>query len=374
MEKIAYLNPYNDGTGYAQAGIRTMLALDSVGYDVYPVETKLAGQNVPAPQRLLDLSLRKIKNPDIIIQHTLPPFFVYHGGAKNIGFFHIETENIRASNWQKYANLMDEIWVSCHQNMYALEDSGVTKPIKVVHLGADLSEYNKTYTDINLPKQNACTFYTISDWSTRKNVESVIRAYYLAFNRRHDVRLILKCYIDGKSQVDSEKIIKNRIDEIKKEMRLNNYPSIYLITSYLSDEGIKKLHATGDCCVFGERGAAWNLVAFDAMCFGNGVIVNRYGGQEEFCYHNSDEAMWQTSYRMSPVYGMDHCPYKNLYTGRELWGDPDIEEMSTNMSEFYQIWTNKEFSKDKFKQLRQNHISKFSLESIGNYIKNEVLS
>lgn len=367
------MNPFNDGTGYAQAGIRTMLSLDAVGYDVYPIETKLASQVIPAPERIQNLSLRKCINPDIIIQHTLPPSFVYRGGAKNIGFFHTETDNIRCSNWQKSANLMDEIWVSCYQNLHALENSFVNKPIKVVPLGAHLNQYYKSYNKLDIPKPNCCTFYSISDWSSRKNVEGIIKAYYYAFNHRSDVRLILKCYVDGKSSQDSKKIIKERISEIKKQMRLNNYPPIYVITDYLSEEQINKLHATGDCCVFAERGAAWNLVAFDAMAFGNGLITNGYGGQQEFTLHHPPLGMWQTSYHMIPVFGMDHCPYPNLYTGRELWGDPDIEEMATYMAEFYQIWQNKEFSKSHYQDLRSEHISKFSIESVGNYIKEEVL-
>lgn len=367
--KIAYLNPFNDGTGYAQAGIRTMLALDSAGFDVYPVETKLAGQVIPAPKRIQELSLRKCKNPDIIIQHTLPPGFVFHGGARNIGFFHIETSQILASNWQKYANLMDEVWVSCHQNHLALLDSGVDKPILEVPLGADLSIYNKTYEKIDLPNSQYCTFYTISDWSSRKNIEAIIKSYYYAFSGRNNVRLIIKSYIDGQSIENSKKIIAEKVNEIKRQMRLNSYPPIYIISNYLTEEQIHSIHQTGDCCVFAERGAAWNLVAFDAMAHGNGLIVNGYGGQEEFALHNSDLGMWQTSYNIVPVYGMDHCPYKNLYTGRELWGDPNIEEMATHMAEFYQIWENKEFSKDKYKELRKDHINKFSIQSVGNYLK-----
>lgn len=368
--KIAYLNPFNDGTGYANAGIRTILAMDSVGLDVRPVEFKLANQTVPAPQRVQQLAGKPYEKPDVIIQHMLPPGFVYRAGAKNIGFFHCETTHFIPSKWQHYANLMDELWVSCRQNIEALKESGVTKPIRYVPIGQDPFFYDQEFKPLDIQtnnNDNVYTFYSISDWSHRKNVETVIKAYFLAFSRNDNVRLILKCYIDGHNWNDSEKIITERINQIKIELgkygNPKEYPPIVLITNYLSDDEINRLHATGNCCVFAERGAAWNLVAFDAMGFGNDVIASNWGGQTEFM--DGSNRLFLIDGKMIPVEKMQNCPYKGVYHCSSEWFDPYLDELAHTMSSMY----NHKVTKSENKQNRAELLREFSLESVGEKIK-----
>lgn len=360
--KIAYLCPFNDGTGYANAGIRTMLAMDAVGLDVYPIEIKMASQTIPAPERLQMLALKKCEKPDVIIQHSLPPIFQYFGGAKNIAFFHSETSNFIRSGWQHYLNLMDEVWVSCKQNADACKASQVQKPVHTIPLSYDFDSFEESTEILPLPKPDAYTFYSISDWSERKNVKAVITSYLSEFTSYDNVRLILKCYIDGHSTQDSERILKEQIKEIKQQLRLNHYPPIYLITKYLSDDEINALHNTGDCCVFAEKGAAWNLVAFDALVYGNALIINSWGGQTDFIEKLSPEGIDLVPSNREIVTNMNHCPYGGLYTGTESWYNPSTQSLRECMRFRYSIGKRKYNRKEGMRQY-------FGLEAVGQQIK-----
>jgi glycosyltransferase involved in cell wall biosynthesis len=354
--KVVYINPFRDGTGYAHAGIHTALALDKAGFDLVPRCLKLAGQYVEMPQRLIDLEKKSSDGADVVIQHLLPPMYTYRAGFKNIGYFHCETDHFRPSLWQAYLNLMDEIWVCSQQNKEAAIKSGVVKPIKVVPIPCDPAQYRKEYPKLHLFDGSPFVFYHVGDYSERKNIDNLIRAYYEEFTRQDNVVLVLKTYKEGKSPQESNEILKQNIRIIKSKMRKYNidiYPPIILITDYIDESYMMALHQLGHCFVSLERGAAWNIPAFDAMAFGNHVVVNGWGGQDQFV---TGENALRLSYNMISVYGMDHVQYNGLYTSYEKWAEPDFEMAKAAMRNAYQ--------KGKVKVDRSKWLEEWSYESL----------
>jgi glycosyltransferase involved in cell wall biosynthesis len=359
---ILYLNPYRDGTGYANAGNNAMLALDKLGHNVYPVEYKLAKQVIEPPSRILELENRPVDTKiDAIVQNVLPPYMTYVPGVKNIGYTFFETTQFRASNWQYYLNLMDEVWVSCPENEAAAKASGVTKPIRVVKMYQNRDVYNKQYPPVNLGLQNRFAFYFIGDYSAKKNVDNLLKTYYRYFTVYDNVVLVLKTYVSGVPTERSYDLIRSRIEEIKQSLRMgkgNLYPPVVLIPSYLSDDELYSIHQQCDCFVSAERGAAWNIPAFDAMGFGNQVIVNSWGGQTQFV---NGAGTYKIPATKVPVDGMHNCPFAGMFTSRgEYWYEPDYEDLGRSMI----MASTFRHAKDLLKGVRQELLADFNLESL----------
>lgn len=367
--KILLCSDYLSGTGYASFSCDTILSLDAAGIDVVPRSFKLATQTVEPPARIRELEKKSIDNITHVIQHTLPCYFSYRGGIQNIGLFHMETSNWLASGWAHSMNLMDQLLVSCPENEKAAKESNVTKPLSVIPRGLNASLYDKKlYKQLNLNIGTRYAFYHIGDYSTRKNTANLIKSYLEEFSKSDHCVLILKTYIEGMNPQQSLQAINEDIQKIKQSLRksaVDNYPPIILLTDYLSNEAMMALHAMGDCFVTLERGVGYGLPMHDAIGFGNWVIANGWGGHTQFTIQG--KTGWLVPYRWETVSGMTRCPFPNLYTCHEKWGDPDCEEAKAYMREAYN-------SKIKIDEhIRQEFLQEFSYASVGEKIKRVIL-
>lgn len=341
--KVVYIGDIYSSTGYAVAAINTILSLDAAGVDVVARNIKLCGQNIPPPARIQELEKKSVDGATHVIQHYLPNLLTYRSGFKNIGYFHCETDQFKASNWQHYLNLMDEVWVCSPENIEAAKKSGVTVPIKLVPLGHDPEVYKKKYPPLEIGIGNRFAFYHIGDYSERKGSERLIRAYFEEFSRRDDVVLVLKTFREGLSPEDSHKFISGEIQKIKKKMRLCNvdvYPPIIIIPGYIPTEQVYGLHKQCNCFISLEAGAAFNLPSYEAMAFGKKTILNGYGGQTQFAPHNPPNN-YLLPYQLESVYGMDHVAYQSVYNSTEKWGVPNMDAARKAMREVYNNWKNK---------------------------------
>ena len=334
--KLAYLSVFKDGTGYSNFAIDTALALDSAGVDVVCKNIKLATQTVEPPQRIHELMGKSDDGITHVVQHILPPYFSYRAGFKNIGFAHFETTHFKPSNWQYYCNLMDEIWVSCPENEKACKDSGVKVPIKIVPRGLDVTKYDRTKYQVNFGIAGRYAFYHIGDYSSRKNTYNLIKSYFETFSKQDNVVLVLKSYVEGVSPQESTRIINEDIKSIKISLRKfgqDMYPPIILITDYLDDASMMALHASCNCFISLERGAAWNLPAHDAMAMGNYIIVNNSGGTNQYIFDGQEGGLVES--HLESVNGQTRCPYPNLYTCHEEWWEPDYQDFKTRLRFVY---------------------------------------
>jgi len=336
--QIVYINDYESSTGYSVQAIDTILAMDKVGIDIVPRSFKLATQTIKCPSRIYELEKKRIDKPITVIQHTLPNYFCYYAGFKNIGYFHCETTNFKPSNWQYYANLMDEIWVASKENYKACIDSGVIKPIKIVPKPINVDNYKKEkYDRYEFLDKDVYVFYHIGDFSSRKNTSALIRCFLETFSRYDNVVLLLKCYVEGTSSDESRNIIGNEINNIKVSLRkggFDQYPKIILLTDYVNSDEIYKIHANGHCFITLEKGAGYNIPAHDAAAFGNWVVASQWGGQNQFIRDSVNGNL--LSYEMETVSGMVRCPYPNIYTCHEEWSNPNVNEFKSLLRSIYE--------------------------------------
>ena len=142
--KVLYINNYKDGTGWANAGINNILALDAAGVEVVPRAVTFNSTKGECPSRITELEDNSINDCDVCIQHTLPHLYSYDGNFRNIGFFATESSNFKDTFWHKSCNLMDELWVPSLHTRAAARLSGVTKPIHVAPHSLNMESYQDT--------------------------------------------------------------------------------------------------------------------------------------------------------------------------------------------------------------------------------------
>lgn len=357
--KICYLGVYKDGTGYANQAIHNMLAMEAGGIDVVARAICLSQtKNYELAKKVEHLEQKSTNNVDIVIQHILPHLFEYKKDVKNIGIFDWETTHFNRSNWSYCCNLMDEIWVPSIQNVQAAKDSNVTVPIKVLPCACDITRFDNPPKPLDIaPLKNKCVFYVIGEMTRRKNIIAIIRAFYSAFSLRDDVALVIKTNIPGKSPNESTDILKTTTEDIKKSLhtyvRQQYYPPIICITDFLPDQKLDQLHTACDVFVLTSHGEAWGIPAHDAMGFGNPVILSNWGAFPELtCAQASEywepktkkfrwpgeiDCGWLIKGQLTPCFGAVES-FPDLYTGAELWFDPDIEQLITHMKRAYIEW------------------------------------
>lgn len=384
--KIAYLGVYRDNTGYAHAALSNILACENARLDIVcrPVTLNHNRLNESCPVQHLEK--KNLNNVDIIVQHVLPHCFQFKYGVKNIGFFEIETDRIRKTDWIQSCSIMDEIWVPCYQNKKALEFSGINIPIHIVpHAVKQRDNIDVDRLPI-LNIENKCVFYTIAEFTKRKNYASLLRSYLSSFNYKNNVALIIKANVPGQTPEQSLQTIQKFINDIKQAICLypktEYYPEIYVLTQRLNNEQMQQLHNTGSYFVSASHGEAFNLGAAEALSYGKPCILSNYGGHFDLLSDNitawndnkrlfdtsPSNAGWLTGGQLCPCFGMEQFA-GNLYDGLCYWFDPSIEQLRQQMIEAYGIWKSHYSTYKHMSMDAKVRASKFSYENVGKIIK-----
>ena len=365
--KILYVGHYKESSGWSQAAIDYILALDSVGVDVVCKNIKLTNKSYDIPTRILELESKDLNNIDYCIQHVLPHHLVATDKfKKNIAYFAGETNTIKHLSWFENLCNMDEVWVPNEQYQNVLIANGI-KTVKTIPHTFDMSKYSLQYKTIHFNEYNSCfKFYTISDLDDRKNIDSILRSYYSEFNSDDNVLLVLKIKKYSLSEEDLNTYIKNKIQNIKKELRmykdLSKYAPEIIISSNISNADIMSLHQSCDCFVGISHGEAWSIPAFDAMCFGKTPICSNNGGPADFIDKNNIS----TGKLIDGTY--DVCSHKDpafmeLFSGREEWFHPSEQLTKRAMREIY---SNQQNINKKAGLIRGTN---YSYENIGKLMK-----
>jgi glycosyltransferase involved in cell wall biosynthesis len=259
----------------------------------------------------------------------IPLMFKRHKrpGALNIGFTMWEATRLPAV-WTNLCNDMDAIFVPCHWNREVFENSGVTVPIFVVQPGVN---------DDNLPKigekipSKDYRFYSIFQWTERKNPAALLKAYFTTFAGIEDVSLTIKTY---KHHINNGLTIEKEIKKVQDEIRLSpgkKFPKVEIIRGFLTRDEVDQIHRTHDCFVSAHCSEAWGLSLMDAMSHGNPVIATKYSGNLDY---QNDSNSFLTSHRMAPVSGMgQYAPW--FFADTMSWADVDLYSLMDGMKAAY---------------------------------------
>jgi len=369
--QIVHYAHFNDGTGWANASVEYARALN-IAIKNYNEENKgksrcslqlfsckLNQSNIPIPDDLAHLEVKKVQlDPTaftICLQQTLPHFMGYLDGFKlNVGALVCETD-FKYSDWPEYLNMMDTVVVPSESNYDNVFRSGVLEnklyKIEYPFNPADVVKYNsiKKSESIHPLLDGNYVFYTISEYSKRKNFGALVRAFLAEFDPAEPVSLVIK--MSG----DKEALTKE-IEEIKAGMKLYQdraaYQPIVLISERLTDDRLIQLHKDFDCFVNVSHAEGWSLPTFQATMFGKQVLSVTSGGVHEFV---ESEGLISAQ-KEGCIGATDTLPF--LYTAREEWRNVNLPSLQYKMRQAYTI-------RSKFKSNPPSLLKHYTYEKIG---------
>jgi len=356
--KILFIGNIFEISGWSKAAEGHVRALNEVGVDVTICNIKLT--NVPNPDThplISDLAKRPIGKPDVIILNTLP-FLYQRSSAKTIGYYMSETDRL-TPGWSSSINLLDHAIVPCYTNKQASIASNVKIPISVIPLVNTVESVEYPIHPVRKNFGNdKFIFYTVGEWTQRKNVEDIIRAFHLEFSPSEPVELLIKTTPQGMQ--NPAQFINETVERIKSGLGIyrdiSRLKRENIICNYTNEDEINSIHSSCDCFVSASHGEAWCLPAFNALAFGNSVVVPNWGGFAEYC---TEKNSYLVSGREDYVHDCEG------YAGTSKYFYPSIESLRENMRKAYSL----KAVNLKKKQQAAIDMKKFSIENVGRQYK-----
>jgi glycosyltransferase involved in cell wall biosynthesis len=333
--KILYTGALFDSSGYAEASrnyINALIEQPNIELSIQSVSFETWKTNLESFNQKVQPYLNKdIGIPDVHIVHLTPENFprFRRAGVKTIGITVWETDRL-PHDWVTLCNVMDEIWVPCDWNVEVFRTSGVTVPVRKIPHCIDLAEFSNIQNEHSIADQinsNRFNFYSIFQWSSRKNPEGLLKAYLSEFDASDNVCLVLKTYYTNNS-IQDRTLIVEAIKKAKNDLQLTNTPPVLLVHGGLSRDEILTIHNCCDCFVLPHRAEGWGVPHFEALAMGNPVIATGYGGNLEFMQLANS---WLLSFFMTPVAGMG----RPTYNGKMHWAEPSLDDLQRYMRQAY---------------------------------------
>jgi len=366
--KVLFVGVYRDGTGWGNAALNYILALDAAGVDVVPRAIKLNNVQAEVPERIIELEQKSERGCNVTIQYVLPHQLDYDGNFDlNVCIYSTETSNFRRSGWSSFINRMDEAWVNNSQMVRSSIESHVTIPIRMIPLCCDTTRYEQDYEPFDLAiEEDKFVFYTIGEITKRKNLPALLKAFHTEFRNNENVELVIKGSYPGRSPADSKRGLQHQTLSIKQDLKLFDDPELYtpevLITNRLTEEEVMRLHARCDCFVSSSYGESWCMPAFDAMAMGNTPICSRIGGMEDYLGQGGG---WLVKGRLEPASGsFDTFPY--LYVAHENWFSIDVLELMKTMRSAYELSTD---TREVMAEVGMERAYDYSLFNVGDLMR-----
>lgn len=351
--KVLYIGHYKDGTGWGDAAANNILALHKAGVKVVPRAISYNNSDSEVDKTILELEKESTHGCDVCIQHTLPSNYVYDSSFKNIGYIDTETSDFAETGWHKNINMMDELWVPAEYVRNACVKSGVTIPIKIVPHCINVSEYSEEVKGAKVKElEGSFNFVFVGEFTERKNIKAILRAFHTEFHPRENVNLYIKS-----SGIEIKKL-EQYCESIRKGLKLrSDYKNDLLISGRIKKEDYISILNQCHCFVVASRGEGFCIPALEAMCLGIPCLYTDGIAVEEFAVGEP------ISSRDEPCFGgMESLP--DLYTANSTWKEVDISDLQIKMRSQYLKGVD-----DAVKKQCKEKAKEYSHESIGKLCK-----
>jgi glycosyltransferase involved in cell wall biosynthesis len=196
-------------------------------------------------------------------------------------------------------------YVPCRQNLDALLECGVRVPVRVLHLGVDPVAF-----PLSRSPSDGFTFGCFGDFSPRKGIDVLIRAFQDEFGAGEPVHLVLKSTGPAPAY------------EIW-------HPRVTLVSGRLSREALLEFLRQMDAFVLPSRGEGFGLCGIEAMATGLPLIATSWGVPSEYM---SREYTYPLDYSLADAVGHDSS--HSTYDGQ--WAEPDYEHLRYLMRWLYE--------------------------------------
>lgn len=358
--KCKYVGPAKDYSGYGEAVRHDIAALVAAGVQVttqIPVYVPEISDFGPLGDIASNLENRELGYA-IKILHTTPNVYsqFFEPNKYIVGRAFWETDKVPldfAINLQQ----VDEIWTGSEYNRQAMINAGVTKDIRIIPEAIDASVTLEEIEPYITENRTDYKFYSIFEWTERKNPLALLEAYWREFEGQDNVSLTLKTYQISFGP-DKRENIDQQIRKLKAKLNLKHYAPIYLYRQLMDRHQVYRFHRTFDCFVSAHRGEGWGIPQMEALLMAKPIISTNCGGIHEYLTQGVDAYM--VGYAMTPV---DNMGYNGQwYTPDQKWASINIDELRNVMRWAFE-------NQDKAKQMgakgRKTVIEKFDLPVVG---------
>lgn len=355
---IRYTGPALDYSGYGEANRHDIAALESAGIGVTVELTRHTFEVADFGElgQLVQDHTFKPLDYKIKILHTTPNIYgqFIEPDKYIIGRVFWETDRLPA-DFARGAQACHEIWTGSEFNAQAIRNAGVTKPIYIIPeaIKTDIGEIEPFIAE-NIDGENY-NFYSIFEWTERKNPEALLEAYWREFENDEKVTLTLKTYLDNFTPSKRQEI-DSRIAQLKARLGLKRYAPVYLFRELMDRNQIYRFHASYDCFVSAHRGEGWGIPQMEAMLIGNPVISTNCGGIHE----HIDGSAFLVPYELIPLRGNNRN--SQWYTPDQKWAQIDIESLRFFMRRCY---AHQDEAKEIGLKGQKTVQEKFSIEAVG---------
>lgn len=330
MEVIYRCDPFSV-SGYARAARANMRALIEAGVDVIIEPNRKDSIDCgldnfwqeEMPKRLS----KGTRGAKIKIWHETPGFYEPEPSLINIAYLAWETSRISNTdvggnprmNWAAQLNRMNQVWVPCNQNKWALERSGVKTPIHVVPHPIRSEEHDPTARPY-IPKEDVLTLVSIFQWTPRKDPLTLLLGVYGTIARAN---LIAKIYGVDFSFGQGELV--QRIQETKRAFHKEPPNKVVPVLSQFHDCEMQGLYTSGDAYITTSRGEGFCLPALEAMATGLPVIAPSGTAFADFL---TDSNSYILEYDLQPVFAVGQMP---------PWYGPDQRWMQVSVDHLQEV-------------------------------------
>jgi glycosyltransferase involved in cell wall biosynthesis len=324
-------------------GLGHELYLDSInGYEMFPINwTSMK---------------RSVENPDIDLCYTLPRNFKDRFLKKSklkLAVYNYET-SVLPPAWSQEHRYVDFVLPSSNFSKEVFVNAGwpEDKCIVVPH-GINPDDFLNKKRVKNLKTKKSFKFLNVSIPHYRKNIFSLVDAYYEEFSKEDDVCLIIKTNTSRpkyKFECDVIKEIR-KVQKKHKHKRLN-FPQLEIVKHKY--DSIIPLYNSCDCLVSATSSEGFGLPLLEALAAGMLVVAPHYTGQADFLNEHNSLKVFSREVDAPP-----HYQYWRPTKGAKTFM-PDVDSLRANMRNAYE---NKQSLLNDFSKETQSTIKRFTWRS-----------
>lgn len=329
---VCYLGPLKDYSGYGEANRHAVAALDAAGVYVIPISVSYQAESSDYGSLGARIEPLFEHNGEyqIKILHTTPNEFrrFIEPGKYHIAHFFWETDRV-PEDFANGLKLIQEIWTGSVANKKAIQKAGVKVPI---HIFPQATETQREWPPpYKIPEFEGFTFYSIFEWTDRKNPVALLKAYWEEFQKDEPVGLLIKTYF-GNFSSGNKRMIRHQIEHLKRRTGLDKFPPVFLYLDLMDRKQVMRLHRTGDVYVSAHRGEGWGVPQVEAALAGRPMISTGFGGVHEYFKDKKDAVI--LPFKMVPLTGMQQSP--KWYTPDQQWAEVDHLALRAALRQAYE--------------------------------------
>jgi len=335
---INWFGSFSQGQGYSGASEKIAIELEKLGYDVRHVGFGKDNRNNRTKAGKI-LTSKEFKLAQVGLCFGFPNAFSSLANNKyKIGWTMFETDRLPSgsNSWcgptgnasDMINTFTDVLIVPSQHNYHLFRNSGVQKPIKVIHLGVDTDSYMKMVR----PHRDTFTFLMAGVLTIRKNPGAVLSAFLDLFKDNEKVRLVLKTNSGTLGHFQMP------------------YKNVTIIDRFATPEEMLGYYRDADAFVFPSKGEGFGLTPLEAMATGLPTIFADNTGMSEYAdkeYNYPVPCSTMTKATRFPVkwgnvgnwYEVDYHALRNameeVYKQRNLWYEKGLRAAD---------WVRKEWS------------------------------